>query len=118
MIRAYLKNQPFTDAVNALNVGQVPGLPLGACIETLGVVDGLGVRPLMVPEVPEPLLEIMRPGAICQEWLTEGILRDDADLQLQALYRDPLCAHLKPHEVRQMAKELAEANRPFLRSGK
>lgn len=114
MIHAYLHNKPFTDAANALNVGQIPGLPLNACVETLCVVDGLGVRPLMVPNVPEHLLEIMRPAALCQKWLAEGILRDNADLRLQSLYRDPLCAHLKPHEVRRMASELVEANRPFL----
>lgn len=114
MIRAYLHNHPFTDAVNTLNVGQIPGLPLGACVETLGVVDGLGVRPLMVPNVPEHLLEIMRPGAICQKWLTEGALKHDKSLLMQALYRDPQCAHLKLHEVSSMAEELLTANAPYL----
>lgn len=115
MVRAYLHNQAFTDAVNVLNVGQMPGLPLGACVETLGVVDGLGVRPLMVHNVPEPLLEIMRPGALCQKWTTEGALAGDRDLLLQALHRDPQCAGLKPHEVRQMAGELWQANEPYLK---
>jgi len=32
--------------VNCLNTGQIPGLPLGCCVETLGTVDGLGVRPV------------------------------------------------------------------------
>ena len=115
MIRAYLHNEPFVDVVNALNVGQVPGLPEGACVETLGVVDGLGVRPLAVGLVPEHLLELMRPQAVAQKWITAGALAGDREQLLQALYRDPQCAHLKPHEVRQMADELFEANRPFLR---
>jgi alpha-galactosidase/6-phospho-beta-glucosidase family protein len=113
MIRAYLYNQPFTDAVNTLNIGQVPGLPLGSCLETLGVVDGLGVRPLMVNKIPDPLLEVMRPQAICQKWITQGVLEGNKDLLLQALYRDPQCAHLKPNEVRQMAKELFQANAKY-----
>jgi alpha-galactosidase/6-phospho-beta-glucosidase family protein len=116
MIHAYLRNKPFTDAVNLLNIGQVPGLPQGACcVETLGVVDGLGVRPLAVGSVPEPLLEVMRPQAICQKWLVEGAIRNDDSLMLQALYRDPQCAQLKPHEVRQLARDLVEANRPYRR---
>lgn len=114
MIRAYIRNQPFTDATCAINTGQIPGLPLGACVETLGVVDGLGVRPLMVDNVPEHLLEVMRPNAIVQKWTTEGVLKGDRNLLLQALYRDPQCAHLKPHEVKQMADELIEANRKFV----
>ena len=51
---------------------------------------------------------------MAQKWITAGALAGDRELLLQALYRDPQCAHLKPHEVRQMADELFEANRPFL----
>ena len=116
MIRAYLQNKPFMDAVNLLNQGQIPGLPAGACVETLGVVDGLGVRPLQVTGIPEPLLEIMRPQAICQKWIVQGVLEDREELLLQALYRDPQCAHLKPHDVRQMAAELIAANHRFARA--
>ncbi|MDH7568449.1 MAG: hypothetical protein QHJ73_02515 [Armatimonadota bacterium] len=107
MIRAYLHNRPLNDAVNVLNVGQIPGLPLGACVETFGVVDGMGVRPVVVPNVPEHLLEIMRPQAVCQKWLTQGVLENDPDLLLQALLRDPQCAHLTTDQVRDMARELA-----------
>jgi len=68
----------------------------------------------MVNKIPEPLLEIMRPQAICQKWITEGAIKGHKPLLLQALYRDPQCAHLKPHEIRQMADELLEANKKFL----
>lgn len=113
MIHAYVSNHPFTDAVNTLNVGQIPGLPLGACVETLGLVDGLGVRPVIVPGVPEHLLELMRRNAVVQKWTTEGALKGDRNLLLQALYQDPQCAQLKPHEVRSMAGELFAANKSF-----
>jgi alpha-galactosidase/6-phospho-beta-glucosidase family protein len=114
MIRAYLHNTPFTDAVNALNRGQIAGLPEGTCVETLGCVDGLGVRPLVVDNVPEHLLEVFRPIAMCQKWTTEGTLRGDRDMLLQALYRDPACAALKPSEVQNLARELLAANAPYL----
>ena len=110
MIRAYLENHPIVDAVNVLNVGQIPGLPLEACVETLGVVDGMGPRPLQVSSIPEHLLEVMRPQAVCQKWIVQGALDGDRDLLRQALHRDPQCAHLKPREVRRMAEELFEAN--------
>ena len=114
MIRAYLCNKPFTDAVNCLNRGQIAGLPEGACVETLGCVDGLGVRPLVVDNVPEYLLEIIRPIAMCQKWITQGTLRGDREMLLQALYRDPACAMLKPDEVRNLAEELFAANAAYL----
>jgi alpha-galactosidase len=115
MIRAYLHNKPFSDAVNTLNKGQIQGLPLGACVETLGLIDGMGARPLMVNNVPEHLLEVMRPQAVCQKWITQGVLEGNKELLLQALYRDPQCAHLKPHDVRNMAGELFEANKKFFK---
>ena len=114
MIHAYLHNEPMVDAANCVNEGHVPGLPLGACVETLAVIDGLGVRPLLVENVPEHLSEVMRPQAMCQKWITEGALADDRRLLLQALYNDPQCCHLKYHQIREMAEELFDANREFL----
>lgn len=64
-----------------------------------------------MPTLVTDLLEGMRPQAICQKWIARGVLENDRGLRLQALYRDPQCAHVKYHEVRQMADELFEANR-------
>jgi len=114
MIHAYLYNRPFTDAVNALNKGQIPELPLNACVETLGTVDGFGVRPLLAQGMAPHLAELLRPPALVQQWTVDGVLKNDPELLLQALYRDPQCAQLKPHEIRQMAAELQEANKRFV----
>ncbi|WP_127585396.1 family 4 glycosyl hydrolase [Paenibacillus koleovorans] len=111
LVRAYLTNSPMTEVVNMLNVGQIPGLPLGACVETFGMIDGLGIRPVMVDNVPESLLEIMRPQAINQKWVTEGVLTRNKGLLLQALYNDPQCKGLTPDRIRAMAEELLEANK-------
>ena len=111
MILAYLTNKPMTDAVNTLNVGQIPGLPSGACVETLGMVDGLGVRAITVPHIPDFLLEVMRTNAVCQDWIVRGALEGDKNLLFQALYHDPLCAHLKPPEIRKMGQALMKANK-------
>ncbi len=115
MVKAYLMNKPFVDAVNLPNRGQIPGLPEGACVETMGVADGMGVRPLAAGPLPEPLLELMRPQAVCQKWIVEAMLGHNKDLLIHALYRDPQCSHLKLHQVRAMAEELLAANRKFLK---
>jgi alpha-galactosidase len=114
MIRAYLRNEPFTGPVNVLNKGQIPGLPEDACVETLGTVDGVGVHPFVVDGIPEFMLETMRPHANCQKWITEGVLEANWEKLLQALYHDPCCASLRPDQIRQMAKELLKANAEFL----
>ncbi len=113
MIRAYLYNETVMDAVNVPNIGQISGLPLGACVETMGVVDGFGVRPVMTGQLPEPLLELMRPQAVGSKWLLDAVLGGDKQLALKALHNDPQCAHLKPGQVRQLAEELITANRRF-----
>jgi len=114
MIWAYLNNQTVTDAVNTLNIGQIEGLPLGACVETMGTVDGFGVRPITVRKVPEILLEIMRPQAVCSKWIVEAVLEHNKELLFHALYRDPQCAHLSFAQIKQMGGELLEANKKFV----
>ena len=114
MVHAYLTNEAMTEVVNVPNIGQIPGLPLGACVETFGMIDGLGVRPLVVPNVPEPLLEVMRPQAVNQKWVTEGAMTRNRDTLLQALYNDPQCRHLQPKQVRELADELIAANKPYI----
>ena len=109
-----IHNHPFVEVVNVLNAGQVHGLPLESCVETLGRIDGLGARPLLVKDVPEHLLEVMRPQAACQKWTTEGVIERDKDKLLQGLYRDPQCAHLNLHETRKMVEELFEANKKWI----
>lgn len=114
MIHAYINNQPFTDGINTMNRGQVAGLPTGCCVETMGTIDGLGVHPFLVDHVPEHLLEVMRAPALAHQWAVEGVMKRDRDLILQSLLRDPLCAHLKPHEVRNLAGDLFQSNRRWL----
>jgi alpha-galactosidase/6-phospho-beta-glucosidase family protein len=114
MLYAYLNNKAMTEVLNTLNVGQIPGLPLGACVETFGIVDGLGARPVIVNNVPEHLLEIMRPQAINQKWVTEGAINRNKTLLLQSLYNDPQCKNLKPGEMKLMADELFTANKKYI----
>jgi alpha-galactosidase/6-phospho-beta-glucosidase family protein len=110
MIAAYLYNKPIFDAVNTLNVGQIDGLPRGVCVETMGTVDGMGVHPAAVDKIPDFLLEIMRPQAVNQKWVTDGVICSDKKMLLNALYNDPQCKHLNPGRIREMAEELFAAN--------
>ena len=114
MICAYLCGGALVDAVNTLNIGQIQGLPRGACVETMGVSDGFGVRPVTVGAVPEYLLELMRPQAVCQSWIVEAMLTKNMELLMHALYRDPQCAFMPPSDIRAMGTELLEANEKIM----
>lgn len=115
MIQAYIHNQPFTDAVNVMNQGQAEGLPEGCCVETMSTIDGLGVHPFHVSDTPAPILELLRRPALAHQWAVEGVMRHDKELLWQSLCIDPLCAHLKPPEVRAMMAELLEANKKYVK---
>jgi alpha-galactosidase len=114
MIKAYLLNKPCIEPANVTNVGQIPCLPKGACVETMAAIDGSGVHPCIVPDIPEYLAAIMRPQAECQKWLVEGIIKRDRKLLMQALYRDPQCACLPPQQIRNLGEELFQANKQYL----
>jgi alpha-galactosidase/6-phospho-beta-glucosidase family protein len=114
MVYAYLNNKAMTEVVNMVNIGQISGLPLGACVETFGMIDGLGVRPVIVGQMPEQLLEMMRPQAISQKWTTEGAINRDKSLLLQALYNDPQCKYLATGQIKAMAEELFAANHKYI----
>ena len=82
-------------------------------METMGTIDGLGVHPFIVDDIPEPLLETMRPPALAHMWATKGVIARDREMLLHSLQRDPLCAHLKPHEVNAMGTELFQSNKAY-----
>jgi len=104
----------FIDVVNVPNVGQIPNLPLGAVVESLGVVNTLGFTPLTVGPLPEPILHLVRPHAENQEAIVEAVVQEDEELAIHALMADPLCSHLTYTRISEMADELLDANRDLL----
>lgn len=107
IISAYLYNKPTVlNAVNLMNNGQVQGLPVDICVETMGIADGYGVRAVCANPVPDYLLELMRPQALCTKWIVDGMLNGDPKLLMQALYHDPQCKAMRPQTIREMAEEL------------
>ncbi|MHB8963421.1 MAG: family 4 glycosyl hydrolase [Saccharofermentanales bacterium] len=113
MIRAYLGGSEVTDAVNAINRGQIPQLPAGACVETLGTVGRSGVHPLPAKALPGPVAELIRPAALSQLWLVEGMMGNDRRQVFDALRNDPQCRGLRPDVVDAMGNELVEAMKGY-----
>jgi len=113
MIRAFLFNGTITDAVNALNEGQIEDLPRGVCVETLGTVNAHGVHPLKANPLPDPVNELLRPHALSQLWLVEGMLERRPESVLQALMIDPQCRDMAPDDVLGLYDALVEASQPY-----
>jgi alpha-galactosidase/6-phospho-beta-glucosidase family protein len=75
--------------MNLPNSGQIPRLPAGAVLETMGVVDGLGARPFAVGELPTAIHSILERHVANQELIVEAALTGDRALALEALVNDP-----------------------------
>lgn len=114
IMMALAHGRPFVDVVNVPNVGQIDNLPRGAVVETLGLVDGLGFRPVGVGPLPEVIARLVEPHCHVQLTTLEAALAGDRERALQALMLDPITSHLAPSDVRAMGVELMEATAPWL----
>lgn len=109
---AALHNGPAVeDNLNAPNIGQIPQLPEGAVVETRGLLDATGLRPIVSP-LPALLEAMVRPHVLREELTVEAALEGDFDKAVAVLSRDPLVTD--PDTARPMLEELIAANREYL----
>jgi len=113
IIKAIALDERFTDVVNTINTGQVPNLPAGVVLETLGSVDSGGFSPHSAGPLPDSVRATLLPHADLQVRTAAAGLSGDEDAALMALAADPVCAHLTISDIKKMGRELIDANRPF-----
>jgi len=99
------------DNLNSPNIGQIPELPAGAIVETRGVLDGTGCRPLASP-LPKPLLPVILPQVMREELTVEAAVEGSKEKALAALASDPLVDGIET--ARPMLEEMLAANRDWL----
>jgi alpha-galactosidase len=114
IIIAVSQHEPFVDVVNLPNEGQIDNVPRGVVVETLGLVDGLGFRPISVGALPPVIERLIAPHCTVLELTLDAALCGDEEMALQALTLDPLCSHLSPAEARAMGRELMQATKKWL----
>lgn len=110
-IAALAGGPPVEDNLNAPNAGQIPQLPLGAVVETRGVLDATGCRPLVSP-LPAALEAVVRPHVLREELLVEAALEASTDKALAALTTDPLIPC--PDQAPALLTELIAGTREWL----
>ena len=110
-----------TDTPRRLNLNvsnedsHIENLPDDACVEVPCLVDGTGVRPCSVGELPPQLASLCRTNVAVQERAVTGALEGDRDAVHQAVKLDPLtAAELTLDEIHEMTEELIEANEEYL----
>ena len=77
-------------AVNLPNHGTIPNLPPHAVVEAPALVNGSGITPLAVGDLPSGIAAVLTARALQQEVTVEAALERDKDLAVEALVLDPL----------------------------
>ncbi len=110
-----------TDTPRRLNLnvsneaGHIQNLGTDACVEVPCLVDGTGVHPCSVGELPPQLAALDRTNVNVQRLAVKGALEGDREAIYQAVKLDPLTAAvLSLEEIHEMTDELIEANSDYI----
>ena len=114
MIEAMLTGVPFEAPVNIPNAGQAPDLPDDVVVESICVIDGVGIRGRDVSPLPGPYAEIVRRQTATQELTVEAALTGDRSLAAQAFALDPLAGRGDLAETDAMVAELLAGTAEWL----
>lgn len=99
--------------INIPNQGQINNFPNEVVVECSASVDGRGVNPHALGELPATARAIIIGHVSRQELIVESALTGKREPALAALATDPLVTD--PATVGQMLDELLQANAPFLK---
>ena len=102
--------------VNVLNHGGLIGnLPASAAVEVPAIIDGQGVHPVGIPDLPPGLAATLSLHAQVQSMTMQCALTGDRGLLRQVILTDPLvAATLEPHQADILTDELLEVNARYL----
>ena len=111
IMEAMVTNKPYQIGGNVLNSGLIPNLPSNACVEVPCLVDGNGIAPTYVGELP-PVLAAMNMTNINVQLLTiEAALTQKKEAIYHAAMLDPhTAAELSIDDIKKMCDELYDAH--------
>lgn len=102
---------PYTIGGNVINNGIISNLPKEACVEVPCLVDGKGITPCYVGELPLPLAAMNASNIYTQLLTIEAAHTGKRDLIYQAAMMDPLTgAQLSTDEIVSLCNDLIAAH--------
>lgn len=111
IMEAIYTNTPYKIGGNVLNHGLIPNLPHDACVEVLCLVDGEGIHPTFVGELPLQLAAMNSSNIYAQMLTIEAAHTMDKKKIYQAAMMDPhTAAQLSTDEIVSLCDELFEAH--------
>jgi len=110
-----------TDTPRRLNLNvsnetdAIGNLPTDACVEVPCLIDGAGVHPCSVGDLPASVAAFPQRHATVNRLAVEGALENDRQKVHQAVKLDPLTGAVRTlEEAHEMTEELIEANAAYL----
>lgn len=100
---------------NVRNTGLITNLPWGCCVEVPCLVDGTGIYPCYVGELPPQCAALNHSNINVQELAVRAALEGNREKAFQAILLDPLTgAVLSTAEMRDMVEEMFQAEARYL----
>jgi alpha-galactosidase len=79
----------YHPAANLQNIGQIANLPFGATVETPVHVNSVGITPVHVGALPEPVAELMRRQIMIDQLCVDASIEGSREKALHSLLLDP-----------------------------
>jgi alpha-galactosidase len=92
IIRAQETNEPAVIYANVRNSSLIENLPEGCCVEVPCLVDGNGVQPTHIGDLPPHLAGLNRQHIAVQELIVRAVLEQNREYVFQAAMLDPLAS--------------------------
>lgn len=105
-------NKPWYGPVNVPNTGQIPNLPMDAVVESPGVIDAAGIRPVYAGPIPMEIYPYMATQVAIHELCVEAAETGDPEKAVAAVLADPLTRDWK--SARPMVREMLHASRSLI----
>ncbi|PRY25397.1 alpha-galactosidase [Aliiruegeria haliotis] len=111
IVHAVWTDTPVRVAGNVPNHGYVPQLPEGCAVEVPCFVDGNGVQPSVVSDIPPQLVALMRTNVNVQELTVAALIEEKREHIYHAAMLDPHTgAELDLEQIWQVVDKLIQAH--------
>jgi alpha-galactosidase len=115
IIEAAETDRPFRLNGNVRNDGYITNLPQGCCVEVPLFVDGRGLHPVRVGDLPIQLAAMNQSNVTVQQLAVEAALTGNAEHAMHAIAMDPLTSAVCTlKEIRDMTRDMLAAEKEWL----
>ena len=112
IMESMVTNTPYKIGGNVLNTGLITNLPSNACVEVPCLVDGSGIHPTVVGDLPEQLAAMNRTNINPQLLTIQAAkTRKREDIYMAAMLEPRCAAQLSIDDIIAMCDDLIEAHK-------